>query len=739
MKARWLRVAILAVMAVAAGSIAGAAGGETVMDEVVVSATRTEKQVGDVAASVTVITSQELSEQKVTTIDDAIKRAEGVYVRRPNGLGSSIPSVSLRGLPGQDRTLVMMNGQPLNDGYSGGVFWNNLAIENIERIEVIRGPASALYGGNAMGGVINIITKMPEKLEGGVRIGGGNQDTVGATAWVGDKVDSLSYRLSMEGRSTQGYPTLLVTRPSATSGTSPNQGAWEIDTTSGKQFVVGDRGDKKAGRYNINTSLAWDLPEDGSIKLDLATGFSMYHYKSPHTYITDPSGNSVWNGYADNGEGGRTTRFYESSFLSGRGGETMYSGALTFQKELWDTDFTAKAGLIYSDRWYTTPKGALTDDYENTPGVLTPSDRWGMFLDLQDSIAIGDEHLLTFGMYFRRDTFEQKERTLDDYLDPDTDGDITNITKGKMHQYAIFVQDEWQITDTFSLIPGLRVDMWQGFDGESGKVGAVKDLDDAQASALSPKLSALWKVLPDTSLRAGVGRAFRPPNIYEMYRDWQSDTGTYYFSNPDLDPEIVWSGELGVDQYFFDRTLRASVTGFYSRLYDAIGNKAIPKTESASGQLENYRVNFDEAKVEGVETSLVWTPMDWLELGTTFTMNHTKVLKNDEDPETEDENMTDVPENVWNLFATLRTQYITWNVGATRIGRIYTDNEGELDPDVYGGYSRKMLVDTRIAFTPVEHWELVLSVSNLLDEDDVYMGSSVAPEREFFLELGYTF
>lgn len=727
-----LVMAFLALLGL--GSSALAADPVTVLDDVVVSATRTEKAKGDVAASVTVITAQELAEQKVTTVDDALKRVEGIYVRRPHGIASSIPSVTMRGLEGQDRTLVMMNGLPLNDGYSGAVFWNNLSVENIERIEVTRGPASALYGGNAMGGVINIITKMPEKMEGGIRLGAGNRDTIGGTAWFGDKIGALSYRLSMEGRGTQGYPSLLTVVGSA-AGASPNTGADSIETTTGTSYVVGDRGDKKAGRYNLNTSVAWDLPEDGSIKLDLSRGHTMYFYKSPHTYIRNPAGDEVWSGNADVGGGRRTTNFTRSSFLSGRGGETMHMGSLTLEKELWGTDFIAKAGLIHSDRWYTTPKS--TQVYGG-PGVLTPSDRWGFYLDLQDSIALGDDHLLTFGAYFRRDSFEQKERTLDNYLKESTKGDVTNVTQGKMHQYALFVQNEWQVTDTFSLIPGLRLDMWEGFDGESGPAGSVKTLDDASASSVSPKISALWKALPDTSLRASVGQAFRPPNIYEMYRDWRADSGTYYYSNPDLDPETIWTGEVGVDQFLFDRSLQISLTGFYSQLHDAIGNRVVTASQSSSGSTENYRVNFDKVKIQGFESSLNWAPLEWLELGTSYTVNYSKILENDADPVAEGHGLLNVPRNIWNVSATLRSDYVTWNVSGSRIGRIYTDKENKQDPDVYGGYPTKFLVDTKIVFTPFEHWSLALSVDNLLDED-VYYGSSVGPGREYFLELGFMF
>jgi len=77
----------------------------------------------------------------------------------------STPNIRVRGFKGDQYTLVLIDGQPLNDAYTGGVEWGMLPVEDIERIEVIRGAGSALYGGNAMGGVINIITKIPEKLE----------------------------------------------------------------------------------------------------------------------------------------------------------------------------------------------------------------------------------------------------------------------------------------------------------------------------------------------------------------------------------------------------------------------------------------------------------------------------------------------------------------------------------------------------------------------------------------------
>ena len=133
------------------------------LEEIVVTATKTEKEIEDVPGSVTVITAEEMELRNMDTVDDALSDIKGIFTKRNKGLMDSTSSVNMRGFKGNQYTLVLLDGQPLNDAYTGGVEWGSLPVENIERIEVIRGAASALYGGNAMGGVINIIKKQKER------------------------------------------------------------------------------------------------------------------------------------------------------------------------------------------------------------------------------------------------------------------------------------------------------------------------------------------------------------------------------------------------------------------------------------------------------------------------------------------------------------------------------------------------------------------------------------------------
>lgn len=122
------------------------------MDDIVVTATKTEKNIADALGSITVIDQVGLQKKDIQTVDDALNGIPGGFVKRTKGLMDSTASVMLRGFNNDQYTLVLLDGQPLNDAYTGGIEWGSVPVSNIQRIEVIRGAASALYGGNAMGG-----------------------------------------------------------------------------------------------------------------------------------------------------------------------------------------------------------------------------------------------------------------------------------------------------------------------------------------------------------------------------------------------------------------------------------------------------------------------------------------------------------------------------------------------------------------------------------------------------------
>src|SRR4030065_2449432 len=126
------------------------------MGDVVVTATKTAKDTMDAPATVSVVTTKDIENMKREWADEALAYLPGVYTKRPGGHEPSVmgTNVVMRGIPDYSRTLVLVDGQTLNDPYIGAVTWESVPAETVERIEGVPGPFSSLYGGSAMGGVI---------------------------------------------------------------------------------------------------------------------------------------------------------------------------------------------------------------------------------------------------------------------------------------------------------------------------------------------------------------------------------------------------------------------------------------------------------------------------------------------------------------------------------------------------------------------------------------------------------
>ena len=130
------------------------------LDQMVVTATRTMKELQEVPSSVSVVTSQDIEERNINSVPEALQTLPGVYMNQAAQGG-----IQIRGFSSSD-ILVLLDGLPMNTTYNNGMEWEMVPVEKIARIEVVRGAGSSLYGGRAVGAVVNIITKdNPEKKE----------------------------------------------------------------------------------------------------------------------------------------------------------------------------------------------------------------------------------------------------------------------------------------------------------------------------------------------------------------------------------------------------------------------------------------------------------------------------------------------------------------------------------------------------------------------------------------------
>jgi vitamin B12 transporter len=175
------------------------------LKEVVVTATKTDKDPQDVTQSVTVITADEIKKSGALTAAEVIERTVGVDLHEYGPKGS-LANFSLRGSTAA-QVLVLLDGRRMNSTQNGEFNMSNLpiALENIERIEIVRGPSSALYGADALGGVINIITKKPAVLDMTFTATAGTHDYQSLTGSTSNKVNKAYYRLSAANEKSDGF------------------------------------------------------------------------------------------------------------------------------------------------------------------------------------------------------------------------------------------------------------------------------------------------------------------------------------------------------------------------------------------------------------------------------------------------------------------------------------------------------------------------------------------------------
>lgn len=179
------------------------------MDAVVVTGTRYETVVKNIPLSVSVISAKDLEMKHARSIDDALRNTHGLFFRRSQGLGTttSHAGIRMRGTGAANRTLIMKDGIPINSTHTGGVsLWSTIAVNSIDKIEVVRGAGSAIYGSNAMGGIVNLISASPTpQWNVGAHAEYGTFGTMTTGFKLGKAFNKFGFLLTSEYKSFDGY------------------------------------------------------------------------------------------------------------------------------------------------------------------------------------------------------------------------------------------------------------------------------------------------------------------------------------------------------------------------------------------------------------------------------------------------------------------------------------------------------------------------------------------------------
>ena len=659
-------------------SLSGGTGETVRLEPVVVSASRVEQRLRDVPANVTVITREDIEQSPARTVDDLLRQIPGFSLfRRSSSLVThpTTQGVSLRGIgpSGVSRTLVLLDGIPLNDPFGGWVYWNKVPLESVERIEVARGGGSGVWGNYALGGVINIITRRPEARVAQAKLDLGTRDTVDADLLVSHVTGP--WGVSLEGNffRTDGYKIVK----------KDQRGAIDVNADSSHKTFN--------GRVEYAPSLASSLFLAGSFfHEDRGNGTPLQENSTETGFIA---------------AGGRLKTADGSDWQL-----AVFSHLQTF-----DSTFTSAS----PNRNLETPALNQFD---------VPSTDVGA--SLQWSKQIHQAHLLTAGTDLRWIDGETNEyATFSRAVNP-PDGDFTRRRKAGGEQVLAGAY----LQDIITLAPGLqvtiagRLDSWQSFDAsrveknkQTGAITRNDQFSDRHELAFSPKVALLYHATDQLSLRSSFYKGFRAPTINELFRPFRVRNDITE-ANEKLDPERLIGGEIGAD-YAIVSNLFGRLTAFWNEVKDpvvnvtkgiGVGAPVAPCGFVPAGGVCRQRDNLDKTRIRGIEAELEYRPfLRWTFTGS-YLYNHTDILSAPNQPDLEGKRIAQVPRHQLALKASyINPALVNVSIQGRFIGDQFEDDLNTLKLGDF--FVVDLMLWRPIPVPKFSSGEIFLAVENLFD------------------------
>ena len=642
---------------------------EAVSDTIVVRADRLPVATAGVPFSLQEVTREELRRAPQLRLDDVLRaRVPGFSLFRRSSSRVANPTtqgVTLRnfGPSGAGRTLVLLDGIPLNDPFAGYVLWNQAPPALLDAVLVTPGGGAGLFGNAALAGTIFLHSRRAEKDAAMAQATIGNAETYGVSV-AGDLVDER-VRLSLFAETffTGGYPVLQA---------------------------------NQRGLVDTNASSESDL-------LQLATHFALTRGSSLQLQAR-----------AFREERGNGTRFTRND-TSGADVSAVFTTQVP--------RLNAEMRLTAYGQW--RKYRSMFSSVNGARDIETPAlDQFDVPADAAGGSAVWSmvlaPHVITLGADARWVAGETREafRFIGN--------DFTRIRHAGGEQVFVgaFAEDTWQLTTAAKIVGSFRVDHWQLFDARrterdraTGATTLAASFPDRDGYSVNGRLGASLDITNELRVRGTGYTGFRVPTLNELYRPFRVGNAVTE-ANAELEPERLVGGELGVEWRPADR-VRFAGTAFYNRLQDAIGNITIgvgPGTFNPGGFIPaggvlRQRQNVALVTAPGLELVADWQVATTLSLRGTYLFTQPTIARAAE-TDLIGNLLAQTPEHVF-------TAAIEWKpaprwllTAQTR----YTDRQFEDDQNTTE-LAAFWIVDAAISYDFSDNYSAALKIENLLDTE----------------------
>jgi len=741
---------LFALCFICLATAAGVAESNDVVElgEVVVTATRTNVSLSAAPAAVTVVNAKNIETKNASRLGDALDQVPSLYLQ--NGVfgqsqgASGTSGMSLRGID-QSKMLILLDGQPIQDGRSGKVNWRIPFVEDIERIEVVPGAFSSLYGSNAIGGVINIITKQPDKheLTAKVKKGWGDASGEDASIYFRDKLENgLGIVAGLGYQKRDSYVNDFVVKaapiPPVAAGAAPAvSGAQTItDRTGAPVYLVGDLGTVPWNSVNATTRLSYNLNARDKVYAGIAYQETKENYTQFNTYLRNTAGAPVSSGTIGiNGQKVTLTDYNFALFSNLPLHEAATRYFVGYDGTV-GNDYLLKIDIAKIDRAYSFTAADATATWNNGTGTMPDTPNTGLDGTVQLSFPVGAKHFLVTGLALHRDTATQQIYALPNWRNPDSRTAVNGGYDGNSTTTSVFAQDEISAADALKIYVGGRLDDWEtrGDSFQNTAPASNKLYPTRSVSAFSPKVSAVYQPTEAATLRASFGKSFRAPTNEVMYTTSIS-RGRTTQGDPNLQPERGTTWEAGGEWRFTEKT-KATATYYETQLSDLIYLKQLPIPLSQPQQ--SLYINAGKAKVRGIELGATTKLAVWLDLDANYAYVDSEMLENLADPLSVGKRLTDSPKNIVGIGLVGQQGAWSGTLNARYTTHVFaTAQNTDVVEGVPGSYDAYTMVNAKIGYEFSKGVKGAIAVNNLLDKK-IY-SYFLLPDRNATAEMAFSF
>ncbi len=708
-----------------------------------------------------------------STTEDLVKYEPSIIIRK-RYIGDSNGTLGLRGsnMFATARSMVFADGVPLHyllqTRWNGAPRWTMVSASEIAQVEILYGPFSAEYSGNAMGGVVLIETAIPQQREVHVDLDYFSQDYSGygfrdqlngykTFFSFGDRIGDFSVYASYNRLENDSQPQsfyfdqdkdhdIADVRAQFSRATPVNGLIKDRDVFGNPAWYFGDTGIEQTVTDNLKLKLGYDF-ENWSALLNLAYEDRNTLRDRPNSYVQNLQGDAVWSGNLSEGDLWITipasrlgaSELDRKSLSTGLRVKGDINERIKFETNVSDfrilEDTTRASSYALQDPLFNG--GGQTTDYADT-GWQTFEGKF-TFSDLG---ADGVE--LITGARYEAYNLNVNVFNSASWLQGDNAG-FTSRSGGKTDITALFAQINWDISAKWDLAIGGRYEQWQSHDGYFSKDNPatpqldLREVADEKRNQFSPKFSLGYSPYDDWLVRYSFARAYRFPVVEELFTQ-SANYSTVVQAKPDLKPENGLHHNIMLEKQFDAGYAR--INFFTETIRDAIESQS--NLLAGGGSITTFSA-IDEVKTDGVELILNRYGLFVPELDFRFNLAYTKSIIEDNSTAEGPNPRNSIEGNDYPRMPRWRSNLMLtyhatdrWDISATgqyadkSFGRLDNLDTAEHVMGAQDGYTR---IGLKTTFDFTDNLEASVGVDNLTNEE-----SYVAhpwPGRSYYLSLSY--